>query len=71
MPTSDPYWRVKELFVQAMEQPAGAHQAEHGRDDRELDFVMFLDAVPAENRARLATEDDFLATIHRHRAFNE
>ena len=46
-------------------------QAERGSDDRELDFVMFLDAVPAENRARLATEDDFLATIHRPRAFNE
>ena len=36
-------------------------QAERPRSDRELDFVMFLDAVPAENRARLATEDEFLA----------
>jgi hypothetical protein len=44
---------------------------ERTRDDRELDFVMFLDAVPERNSARFATEDDFCATIHRPRGFNE
>jgi hypothetical protein len=32
---------------------------------------MFLDAVPERNSARFATEDDFCATIHRPRGFNE
>ena len=45
--------------------------AERTRNDRELDFVTFLDAVPAETRARVGDEDDFIATIHRPRAFNE
>jgi hypothetical protein len=45
--------------------------AERTRDDRDLDFVTFLDAVPAESRARFASEDEFLSTIHRPRAFNE
>jgi hypothetical protein len=45
--------------------------AERAREDRELDFVTFLDAVPAQNRARVGDEDEFVATIHRPRAFNE
>ena len=45
--------------------------AERARDDRELDFVTFLDAVPNERRARVGNEDEFVATIHRPRAFNE
>ncbi len=50
---------------------AKKYQAERASSDRDLDFVMFLDAVPSESRARLATEEEFLATIHRPRAFNE
>jgi hypothetical protein len=45
--------------------------AERARDERELDFVTFLDAVPNERRARVGNEDEFVATIHRPRAFNE
>jgi hypothetical protein len=37
----------------------------------ELDFVMFLDAVPASGTARLATADDFCASADRPRGFNE
>jgi hypothetical protein len=44
---------------------------ERGRPDRQLDFVLFLDAVPAEGAARLASEDDFCNSIHRPRGFNE
>jgi hypothetical protein len=45
--------------------------AERARDDRELDFVMFLDAVPEQGKARFASDDDFCGTIHRPRGFNE
>lgn len=45
--------------------------AERTRDDRELDFVLFLDAVPATSNARFANEDDFCQAIHRPRGFNE
>jgi hypothetical protein len=44
---------------------------ERSRDDRELDFVLFLDAVPQRGAARFATEDEFCQTIHRPRGFNE
>ncbi|HEV2295048.1 MAG TPA: YiiX/YebB-like N1pC/P60 family cysteine hydrolase [Tepidisphaeraceae bacterium] len=45
--------------------------AERGRADRQLDFVLFLDAVPQDRTARLATVDDFVASAHRPRGFNE
>ena len=44
---------------------------ERGRADRQLDFVLFLDAVPQDGSARLASEDDFCASAHRPRGFNE
>ncbi|CAN5471196.1 hypothetical protein BH09PLA1_BH09PLA1_09570 [soil metagenome] len=40
-------------------------------DKRQLDFVLFLDAVPAKNAAKFATEDDFCQSAHRPRGFNE
>lgn len=45
--------------------------AERGRADRQLDFVLFLDAVPQQGTAKLATVDDFIASAHRPRGFNE
>ena len=45
--------------------------AERGRDDRQFDFVLFLDAVPGEGRARRATVDDFCTSADRPRGFNE
>ena len=50
---------------------AKKYAGERSRDDRELDFVLFLDAVPQRNAARFATEDEFCQTIHRPRGFNE
>ncbi|MDQ3438957.1 MAG: hypothetical protein M3478_01250 [Planctomycetota bacterium] len=44
---------------------------ERGREDRQLDFVMFLDAVPQQGTAKLASVDDFIASGHRPRGFNE
>ncbi|MGB7158229.1 MAG: YiiX/YebB-like N1pC/P60 family cysteine hydrolase [Tepidisphaeraceae bacterium] len=44
---------------------------ERDRPDRQLDFVMFLDAVPQEGSARVATVDDFCASANRPRGFNE
>ena len=44
---------------------------ERSKEDRELDFVLFLDAVPREQSAKLGTADDFCGTIHRPRGFNE
>lgn len=38
---------------------------------RQLDFVLFLDAVPAKNTARFATEDEFCESAARPRGFNE
>lgn len=40
-------------------------------DKRQLDFVMFLDAVPSENAAKLASEDEFCQSAARPRGFNE
>jgi hypothetical protein len=45
--------------------------AERQRDDRDLDFVMFLDAVPDQQAARLASEAEFVQAIDRPKAFNE
>ena len=39
--------------------------------DRPLDFVLFLDGVPAEHRARFADVEAFCASINRPRGFNE
>ena len=39
--------------------------------DRQLDFVLFLDAVPANKTARQATEADFVKSITRPRALVE
>ncbi len=44
---------------------------ERGRPDRQLDFVMFLDALPQQGTAKLATVDDFIASGRRPRGFNE
>ena len=44
---------------------------ERGRPDRELDFVLFLDAVPYAGTARLADEEEFCASADRPRGFNE
>ena len=41
------------------------------RPDRQLDFVMFLDAVPGETRARFAGEETFCGSADRPRGFNE
>ncbi|MBC8105891.1 MAG: hypothetical protein H7Z14_04825 [Anaerolineae bacterium] len=40
-------------------------------EKRQLDFVLFLDAIPAKNAAKLATEDDFCKSGLRPRGFNE
>jgi len=45
--------------------------AERGTPAQELDFVLFLDAVPDKGTARLAGEDDFCASADRPRGFNE
>ena len=45
--------------------------AERGTPGRQLDFVLFLDGVPAEHVARLADEATFCASIDRPRGFNE
>jgi hypothetical protein len=44
---------------------------ERGTPAQELEFVLFLDAVPATGTARLASEDDFCASADRPRGFNE
>jgi hypothetical protein len=44
---------------------------ERANADRELDFVLFLDAVPAECCARLADEEAFCTSADRPRGFNE
>ncbi len=44
---------------------ARCFQREHGRPDRQLDFVAFLDALEAERRALVADEAAFLATPDR------
>ena len=38
---------------------------------RQLDFVLFLDGVPSEHKARFADEETFCASIDRPRGFNE
>lgn len=38
---------------------------------RELDFVMFLDAVPSQRVARLADEETFCTSVDRPRGFND
>jgi hypothetical protein len=45
--------------------------AERGTDGQELEFVLFLDAVPATGSAKLAGEDDFCSSADRPRGFNE
>ncbi len=40
-------------------------------DDRQLDFVLFLDAVPSEGTSRQATEAEFCESISRSRMFVE
>ena len=45
--------------------------SERGTPKQELEFVLFLDAVPATGTARLATEDEFCASADRPRGFNE
>ena len=44
---------------------------ERGTPLQELEFVLFLDAVPATGSARLAGEDEFCASADRPRGFNE
>ena len=45
--------------------------AERGTPAQELEFVLFLDAVPSGGTARLAGEDEFCASAERPRGFNE
>ena len=45
--------------------------SERGTPQQELEFVLFLDAVPATGGARLAGEDEFCASADRPRGFNE
>ncbi len=45
--------------------------AERNTPRQELDFVLFLDSVPGQRRARRAGEDEFCETIHRPQAFQE
>ena len=47
------------------------YAAERGTPQQELEFVLFLDAVPATGTARLAGEDEFCASADRPRGFNE
>ena len=44
---------------------------ERARSDRELDFVLFLDAVPAAGQAKFADEQEFCNSADRPRSFNE
>jgi hypothetical protein len=44
---------------------------DRGKPDRQLDFVLFLDRVPGEQRAAPAGEDTFCSTVDRPREFNE
>ena len=44
---------------------------ERGREDRELELILFLDTPAGETRARLADVDAFSRTINRPKAFTE
>lgn len=44
---------------------------EAGREDRQLDFVCFLDTLPGARRATASTADAFVASADRPGAFNE
>jgi hypothetical protein len=44
---------------------------ERNKPDRQLDFVLFLDRVPGEQRAALVGEEAFCSTVDRPREFNE
>jgi hypothetical protein len=50
---------------------ARKYAGERSSEGRQLDFVMFLDGVPGERRAKLADEATFCASIDRPRGFNE
>ena len=43
---------------------------ERRKEKPELKFVLFLDGVPSEGAARLATEDDLVSSLERDKAFN-
>ena len=45
--------------------------SERGKGEQELDFVLFLDAVPARGIAELATEEELCNSADRPRSFNE
>jgi hypothetical protein len=44
---------------------------ELGTPQQQLDFVLFLDAVPQEHRCRLAAAETFCSSCSRPRGFNE
>jgi hypothetical protein len=50
---------------------AKKYAMERDRTDRQLDFVLFLDAVPADGCARFATEEEFVRSIQRPRFLAE
>ena len=50
---------------------AAKYVSERGREDRQLDLVLFLDAVPSQNIAREASEEEFCESIKRPRVFVE
>lgn len=47
------------------------YTTEHGSAGRQLDFVLFLDAVPEEGRALFADEEEFCRSVKRPRALVE
>ena len=50
---------------------ARKYVSERDQAGRQLDFVLFLDAVPEQTRVRLASEEAFSETINRPRALAE
>jgi len=45
--------------------------AERGKEDRQLDFVFFLDADPEKDSSVFADEDAFCKSAERPKSFNE
>jgi hypothetical protein len=50
---------------------ARKYARERDHADQQLDFVLFLDAVPEQHTVMLASEETFRETIHRPRALTE
>ena len=50
---------------------ASTFAEQRNRPDRQLDFILFLDGVPATHSARLADEETFVSSIAGPRGYNE